>query len=254
MTTLIPIELIASKIYLIRGIKVMLDRDLAELYGVETKRLKEQVRRNIERFPEDFMFELTKDEIKNLRSQFATSSWGGARYLPMAFSEHGVLMLSSVLNSERAVQVNIQIMRTFTKLREALLDNKDLGRELEELKQLTEERFRIVFETLDQLLTVESKPKKKIGYTVKEKQKAYGKSVKKKKPSTDGSFTPKAKKVWEAIPGIIQFKILNNVWCVQCRKESSIGNLSGKIESRMLVLRGTCTKCGGEVARVIENE
>ena len=254
MTTLIPIELIASKIYLIRGIKVMLDRDLAELYGVETKRLKEQVRRNIVRFPEDFMFELTKDEIKNLRSQFATSSWGGARYLPMAFSEHGVLMLSSVLNSERAVQVNIQIMRTFTKLREALLDNKDLGRELEELKQLTEERFRIVFETLDQLLTVESKPKKKIGYTVKEKQKAYGKSVKKKKPSTDGSFTPKAKKVWEAIPGIIQFKILNNVWCVQCRKESSIGNLSGKIESRMLVLRGTCTKCGGEVARVIENE
>ena len=107
MTTLIPIELIASKIYLIRGVKVMLDRDLAELYGVETKRLKEQVRRNIVRFPEDFMFELTKDEIKNLRSQFATSSWGGARYLPMAFSEHGVLMLSSVLNSERAVQVNI---------------------------------------------------------------------------------------------------------------------------------------------------
>ncbi len=153
----------------------MLDRDLAELYGVETKRLKEQVRRNFERFPEDFMFELTKEELKNLRSQFATSSWGGARYLPMAFSEHGVLMLSSVLKSERAVQVNIQIMRTFTKLRQALLDNKDLRRELEELKQLTEERFQVVFETLDQLLTVESKPKKKIGYTVKEKQKAYSK-------------------------------------------------------------------------------
>ena len=179
MTKLVPIELIASKIYLIRSIKVMLDRDLAELYGVETKRLKEQVRRNIERFPADFMFELTKEEIKNLRSQFATSSWGGARYLPMAFSEHGVLMLSSVLKSERAVQVNIQIMRTFTKLREALLDNKDLRKELEKLKQLTEERFRIVFETLDQLLTIESKPKKKIGYTVKEKQKAYAKRVKK---------------------------------------------------------------------------
>ena len=179
MTKLVPIELIASKIYLIRGIKVMLDRDLAELYGVETKRLKEQVRRNIERFPADFMFELTKEEIKNLRSQFATSSWVGARYLPMAFSEHGVLMLSSVLKSERAVQVNIQIMRTFTKLREALLDNKDLRKELEKLKQLTEERFRIVFETLDQLLTIESKPKKKIGYTVKEKQKAYAKRVKK---------------------------------------------------------------------------
>ena len=254
MSELVPIELIASKIYLIRGIKVMLDRDLADLYGVETKRLKEQVRRNIERFPEDFMFELTKEEIQNLRSQFATSSWGGARYLPMAFSEHGVLMLSSVLKSERAVQVNIQIMRTFTKLREALLDNKDLRRELEKLKQLTEERFQVVFETLDQLLTVESKPKKKIGYTVKEKQKAYGKSVKKKKPSTDGTFTPKAKKIWEAIPGIIQFKILNNVWCVHCRKGSSIGNLTGKIESGMLVLRGSCTKCGGDVARVIENE
>ncbi len=113
MKTLVPIERIASRIYFIRDMKVMLDRDLAELYGVETKRLKEQVRRNIERFPEDFMFELTKEELINWRSQFATSSWGGARYLPMAFSEHGVLMLSSVLKSERAVQVNIQIMRTF---------------------------------------------------------------------------------------------------------------------------------------------
>ena len=175
MTTLVPVERIASKIYLIRDVKVMLDRDLAELYGVETKRLKEQVRRNIERFPGDFMFALTKEELKNLRSQFATSSWGGARYSPMAFSEHGVLMLSSVLKSERAVQVNIQIMRTFTKLRGALLDNKELRKELEELKQITEERFQIVFETLDQLLAVESKPKKKIGYTVKEKQKAFGK-------------------------------------------------------------------------------
>ena len=175
MTTLVPIELIANKIYLIRGIKVMLDRDLAELYGVETKRLKEQVRRNIERFPEDFMFELTKEELKNWRSQFATSNQDvmGLRIPPFAFTEHGVLMLSSVLKSERAIQVNIQIMRTFTKLREALIDNKDLRRELEELKQITEERFRIVFETLDQLLTVESKPKKKIGYTVKEKQKSY---------------------------------------------------------------------------------
>ena len=254
MTTLVPIEVIASKIYLIRNMKVMLDRDLAELYGVETKVLKQAVRRNIDRFPADFMFELTKDEFNNLRSQIVTSSWGGARYLPMAFSEHGVLMLSSVLNSERAVQVNILIMRTFTKLREALIDNKDLRRELEELKQLTEERFQIVFETLDQLLTVESKPKKKIGYTVKEKQKAYVKSVKKKKPRLYGSLTPKAKKIWETIAGDIQFKILNNVWCVHCRKESSIGNLTGKIESGMLVLRGTCTKCGAEVARVIENE
>ncbi|RZB32542.1 MAG: hypothetical protein SRB2_04234 [Desulfobacteraceae bacterium Eth-SRB2] len=180
MKTLVPIELIASKIYLIRGIKVMLDRDLAELYGVETKRLKEQVRRNIERFPEDFMFELSKEELKNWRSQFATSNQDimGLRIPPFAFTEHGILMLSSVLKSERAVQVNIQIMRTFTKLRQVLLDNKDLRRGLEELKLLTEERFQIVFETLDQLLTIESKPKKKIGYTVKEKQEAYGKETK----------------------------------------------------------------------------
>jgi phage regulator Rha-like protein len=179
MTALVPIELIASKIYLIRGIKVMLDKDLAELYGVETKRLKEQVRRNIERFPEDFMFELTRDEYQSLRSQIATLKRGQhSKYMPFAFTEHGVLMLSSVLKSDRAVQVNIQIMRTFTKLREALLDNKDLRNDLEELKQITEERFRIVFETLDQLLTVESKPKKKIGYTVKEKQKAYARGMK----------------------------------------------------------------------------
>jgi hypothetical protein len=100
-------EKITSKIYLIRGQKVMLDRDLAELYDVETKRLKEQVRRNIERFPDDFMFELSKSELENLRSQFATSSWGGTRYAPMAFTEYGVLMLSSVLKSDSAIQVNI---------------------------------------------------------------------------------------------------------------------------------------------------
>jgi phage regulator Rha-like protein len=180
MIEFVPIELIASKIYLIRDIKVMLDKDLAELYGVETKVLKQAVRRNIDRFPSDFMFELTKGENQSLRSQNVTLKRGQhSKYLPFAFTEHGVLMLSTVLNSERAVQVNIQIMRTFTKLREALLDNKDLRKELEELKQVSEERFRIVFETLDQLLTIESKPKKKIGYTVKEKQKAYAKRVKK---------------------------------------------------------------------------
>jgi len=183
MKTLVPIERIASKIYLIRDVKVMLDRDLAELYGVETKVLKQAVRRNINRFPPDFMFEMTKKEFENWRSQFVTSKSDkmGLRYKPMAFPEHGVLMLSSVLKSERAIQVNIQIVRTFTKLREALLDNKDLRRELEELKQITEERFQIVFETLDQLLNIEQKPKKKIGYTVKEKQKAFGKKTKRKR-------------------------------------------------------------------------
>jgi hypothetical protein len=175
MTELVPIELIASKIYLIRNMKVMLDKDLAELYGVETKVLKQAVRRNIERFPADFMFELSKDEFNNLRSQIVTSSWGGARYLPMAFSEHGVLMLSSVLNSERAVQVNIQIMRTFTKLREMLSTHKDLKRKIESMEKKYDEQFQIVFEAIKQLLTEEDKPNKKIGFTVKEKQKAYAK-------------------------------------------------------------------------------
>ncbi len=179
---MIPIEKIASRIYLIRQMKVMLDRDLAELYSVETKVLKQAVRRNIDRFPADFMFELTKEENQSLRSQNVTLKRGQhSKYLPFAFTEHGVLMLSSVLKSERAIQVNIQIIRTFTKFRETLLDNEDFRRELEGIKQITEERFGIVFETLDQLLTVENKPKKKIGYTVKEKQKAYIKKKKKKK-------------------------------------------------------------------------
>ena len=160
MSTLIPIELIASKIYLIRNTKVMLDRDLAELYGVETKRLKEQVRRNIERFPQDFMFELTKDEIKNLRSQFATSSWGGDRYLSMAFTEQGVAMLSSVLRSKRAIHVNIQIMRVFTQLRKMMSTHEDLKRKIESMEKKYDEQFQIVFEAIKQLLTEEDKPKK----------------------------------------------------------------------------------------------
>jgi len=170
MTTTVPIERITSKIFLIRNIKVILDKDLAELYGVETKALKQAVKRNIVRFPEDFMFELTKHEFDNLRSQIVTSSWGGTRYSPMAFTEQGVAMLSSVLRSERAIHVNIQIMRVFTRLRQAILDNADLRKEFEELKQISEERFQIVFETLDQLINIENTEKKKIGFTVKEKQ------------------------------------------------------------------------------------
>ncbi|MDF1593715.1 MAG: ORF6N domain-containing protein [Desulfobacterales bacterium] len=175
MNGIIPIENITGLIYLIRGKKVMLDQNLAVLYGVETKRLKEQVKRNIYRFPEDFMFKLSKKEYENLRSQFATSSWGGTRYAPMAFTEHGVLMISSVLKSDKAIQVNIQIMRAFTKLRHLILDNVELRREIENLRADTNGKFRIIFETLDQLLTVESKPKKKIGFTVKEKKARYGK-------------------------------------------------------------------------------
>ncbi len=153
----------------------MFDRDIAELYGVETKRLKEQVKRNIERFPEDFMFELSTREYGNLRSQNATSSWGGTRYIPMAFTEHGILMISSVLKNDKAVQVNIQIMRAFTKMRQMIFDNAELRKEIDELRADTDGKFRIVFETLDQLLTIENKPKKKIGFMAKEKQAEYGK-------------------------------------------------------------------------------
>ena len=140
------------------------------------------VKRNIDRFPDDFMFELTKEELKDWRCQFGTSNSEkmGLRYPPMAFTEQGAAMLSSVLKSERAIAVNIQIMRTFTRLRQAILNNEDLRKELSELKQLTEDRFRVVFETLDQLLAVEHKPQKKIGFTVKEKQRAYGEKTEKK--------------------------------------------------------------------------
>jgi hypothetical protein len=178
MTGTLPIESITDMIYQIRGQRVMLDRDLASLYEVETKRLKEQVKRNIERFPEDFMFELSKNEYENLRSQIATSSWGGTRYLPMAFTEHGVLMISSVLKSDKAIQVNIQIMRAFTKMRQMIIDSAELRREIEALKEDTDGKFRIVFEALDQLLTIENTPKKKIGFTAKERQAAYGKHIK----------------------------------------------------------------------------
>ena len=175
MNDLIPIENITSLVYLIRGQRVMLDRDIAELYGVETKRLKEQVKRNIERFPEDFMVELSTSEYENLRSHFATSSWGGTRYVPMAFTEHGILMISSVLKNDKAVQVNIQIMRAFMKMRQMIFDNAELRKQIDELKADTDGKFRIVFETLDQLLIIENKPKKKIGFMAKEKQAEYGK-------------------------------------------------------------------------------
>jgi len=132
---LIPDDIISSKIYLIRKQKVMLDKDLAELYAVETKQLKRQVRRNRERFPEDFMFELNQQEFDNLRSQFGTSNWGGTRYMPMAFTEQGVAMLSSVLNSPTAIKVNIQIIRVFTKIREMLTDTLSMKLEIEEINK-----------------------------------------------------------------------------------------------------------------------
>jgi flagellar capping protein FliD len=170
----VPIGKITGKIYLIRGQRIIIDRDLAELYEVETKQLKRAVRRNIDRFPADFMFELTKAELENLRCQFGTSSWGGVRYRPMAFTEQGVAMLSSVLNSDRAIQVNIQIMRAFTRLRRMLETHKELKKKLEEMEKKYDEQFQIVFEAIKQLISEDEKPKKKIGY-VKEKQADYGK-------------------------------------------------------------------------------
>jgi hypothetical protein len=153
----VPDELLLTKIYLIRDQKVMLDRDLAELYGVQTKVLKQAVKRNMNRFPVDFMFQLTDSESEILRSQIVTSrlNWGGTRYSPMAFTEHGVLMLSSVLNSERAITVNITIMRVFTRMREMLLTHKDLLIEMEEIRKklaTQDEKIDLVFQYLTQFL------------------------------------------------------------------------------------------------------
>ena len=149
MVSLISVEDIAKRIYFIRGIKVMLDRDLAELYEVETRVLNQAVRRHTKRFPEDFMFQLTKTEFNNLKSQFVISSWGGVRKMPLAFTEQGVAMLSGILNSDKAIEVNIQIMRAFVKLRHMILDHDELKRELDELRKEMNERFQIVFTVLD---------------------------------------------------------------------------------------------------------
>src|SRR3990170_5889438 len=154
MKALVPIELIEKKILLIRGHKVMLDSDLAVLYGVTTKRLNEQMRRNLRRFPSDFMFQLTAEEVESLRSQFATLKTGRGRhrkYLPYIFTEQGVAMLSSVLNSERAIEVNILIMRAFVKLREMLATHKDLAKKLEDMEKNYDAQFKIVFDAIRQL-------------------------------------------------------------------------------------------------------
>ncbi|MBL7902584.1 MAG: ORF6N domain-containing protein [Bacteroidia bacterium] len=164
-------EMVLDKIYFIRNQKVMLDSDLAKLYGVETKALKQAVKRNIDRFPEDFMFELSGQEFEILRSQIVTSSWGGVRYMPMAFTEYGVLMLSSVLNSQKAIQINIQIMRVFARIRKAFTDTTELKLAIEGLKKKTEndsKNIELVFKYLDELLEKREKPapRKSIGYKV----------------------------------------------------------------------------------------
>ena len=158
-------ERVENRILTIRGRRVMLDADLAELYGVPTKRLNEAVRRNAARFPEDFMFQLTVDEAETLRSQFATSNGrGGRRYIPYVFTELGVAMLSSVLNSERAVQVNIAIMRAFVRLRELAASHKDVLRRLDEMEGKVDRQFKVVFDAIRALMAPPKIPRRRIGY------------------------------------------------------------------------------------------
>jgi hypothetical protein len=173
----IPMDRIQKKIYLIRGQKVMLDRDLAVLYDVPTKVLKQAVKRHAERFPDDFMFVLGHEEFINWRSQFVTSNSDrmGLRHPPMAFTEQGVAMLSSVLNSPRAIQVNIAVMRAFVQLRAILSTRADLARKLEELEKKYDAQFRVVFDAIRQLMTPPEPPRKPIGFHVREKRAKYGK-------------------------------------------------------------------------------
>jgi len=169
-THVIPKERIIQSIFVMRGQKVMSARDLSVLYGVETKALNQAVKRNIDRFPEDFMFQLTREETKIWKSQFVTSNSGdkmGLRKDPIVFTEQGILMLSSVLKSERAIQVNIQIVRTFIKLREMLSNYKEVKEKIEAMEKKYDQRFKVVFDTLKQLLTEEEKPKRKIGFSQK---------------------------------------------------------------------------------------
>ena len=175
MNKIIPIEIIEKKIFLIRSQTVMLDRDLAELYGVETRTLNQAVKRNIYRFPEDdFMFQLTQEEFNDLKSQIVTSSWGGIRKLPHAFTENGVAMLSSVLNSKKAIEVNIQIMRTFTRIKTLALTNNELKVLISKIERRLDkheshiidnkETIKKIINTLNKMLTIDDNKPKKIGF------------------------------------------------------------------------------------------
>lgn len=175
MKVSVPEEVIVNQIYLMRGHKVMLDKDLANLYQVTTGNLNKAVQRNLKRFPPDFMFQLNEEEFKNLIFHNGTSSWGGTRKLPFAFTEQGVAMLSGILNSDRAINVNIQIMRVFTRIRQALLDNTELRLAIEEIRKKTNnnaKNIEIVFQYLDELIEKKEsiKPRKKIGYKLPKKK------------------------------------------------------------------------------------
>lgn len=169
-SSIIPNEVIVNKIYLFRGEKVMLDSDLAELFGVETKKLKQQVRRNIERFPEHFMFELTEKENEVLRSQFATLRHGQhSKYLPFVFSEHSILQLSNVLKSKQAIDVSIKIIDVFVRLRTMVLTNTEIRLEVEKIKKKVDNQdknIEIVFKYFDELLEQKAQPRKEVGYKI----------------------------------------------------------------------------------------
>jgi hypothetical protein len=180
--SLVPMDHIERAIILVRGEKVMLDSELAEIYGVETKVLNQAVKRNASRFPSDFMFQLTKDELENLKSQIVTSSWGGVRKLPHAFTEHGALMLANVLNSDRAAQTSVMVVRAFVKLRQMLASNAELARKLEAMEKKYDTQFKVVFDAIRQLMSPAGKPKREIGFHVK-----YD------------DDKPKAKKRWPAL-------------------------------------------------------
>lgn len=170
MSQTLSLEKIHSSIHIIRGEKIIIDSDLASLYGVEAKNLNRAVKRNLNRFPEDFMFQLTTKEYDNLRFQFGTSrssNYGGRRYLPYAFTEQGVAMLSSVLNSPKAIQVNIEIMRAFVKIRQMISTHSELSKKLNALERKYDGQFKIVFEAIRQLMEEPVKPKKKMGFTNK---------------------------------------------------------------------------------------
>jgi hypothetical protein len=164
MNEIIKTKEIISQIYFIRGVKVMLDADLAMLYDVDTKVLNQSVKRNISRFPEDFMFQLTEAEFYNLKSQIVTSSWGGRRKMPYAFTEQGVAMLSGILRSEKAIKINISIMLAFVKMRELIDENKELKKRLDKLEGKYDKQFQIIFNALQQLVEKKYEPRKKIGF------------------------------------------------------------------------------------------
>lgn len=172
-TELIPSEIIEKRIFVVRGQKILFDFYLADLYGVQTKVLIQAVKRNLDRFPEDFMFQLSKEEFGNLRSQFVTSNRGGRRYAPFAFTEQGVAMLSSVLHSKRAIQVNIEIMRAFLRLREIIASHKELAQKLEDLEKKYDAQLKVVFDAIRQLMKTPEKPRREIGFKVKEPKGRY---------------------------------------------------------------------------------